>query len=490
MKPTLKLLAFDLGSSNGKTFLGSFDGSRLSLELIERFANGPISIRDELFWNVPGIYDRLANGIRWAIRNHYPIVSVGLDSFSNDFGLLDSNGHYVTQMHCYRDERTKRNENKIYERIPRKKLHALSGNQNALFGTVMQLISMRLEDQGYLLDGSGKLLFLPDLLIYFLTGKIQAEYTIASVSQMMDFSTGNWSQEILAVCDVPERIMPPITPTGSKLGRITAIPECNSIEVISVCEHDTASAFLAAPLGAESIIISSGTWSLVGLETDKPIINEETYRHNVANEGGYPGHHRLLKNVMGLWIIQQCILEYSEQGEEHSVEELMAMAEAEVPFRYLINPDDERFFSPGAMLRKIANYCQEHGQGYPTSPGQVIRCVVESLAMQYRCVIEELEAISYKKFSTINVVGGGSNNRFLNQCVASATGRRVIAGPADATVLGNMIVQLIALGELTSVEQGRILIKNSFPMQIYEPMNVPAWEVRYQEYVNSYTFQE
>lgn len=483
----LKMLAFDLGASSGKMFLSSFNGRSLSLDPIDRFSNGPVAVHDELFWNVLDIYTHCLNGIQLAVGEHGPIASMGIDSFSNDFGLLDKHGRFTTQVHCYRDGRVKRNETKIYEIISRQELHALSGNQNALFGTAMHLASMRLEDQGYLLDGAGSLLFIPDLLIYFLTGQIQAEYTIASVSQMMNFETAAWSTEILAKLGIPEHILPAIIPTGSVSGKVTALTDGPELEMISVCEHDTASAFLAAPWGDEAIIISSGTWSLVGLESKAPIINDTTYSCNIANEGGYPGHHRLLKNVMGQWIIQQCRLSFKEMGEDLSIQELMALAETEAPFRYWIYPDDERFFSPGNMPQKIGEFCEEFGQGRPLSIGRIIRCVVESLALQYRHAIEELEAVSHKALSLINIVGGGSNNRLLNQCVANATGRRVIAGPSEATALGNLLVQLIAHGEISTIEEGRTLLKNSIPVQVFDPEDSSAWEACYQEYVRSIT---
>lgn len=482
MSSPLRMLAFDLGASSGKLFLGAFDGRSLTVDPVVRFANGPVPVRGELFWNVLDIYSHCIDGLRQVIATNPPIASMGIDSFSNDFGLLDTRGRFITQVHCYRDERVKRNEEKIHALISRQTLHALSGNQNALFGTAMHLAAMRLEDQGYLLNGAGALLFVPDLLVYFLTGQIQAEYTIASVSQMMNYETSDWSPEIIKKIGVPEHILPPVVPTGSSAGVVTALESGHALEVIAVCEHDTASAFLAAPWGDESIIISSGTWSLVGLETKAPIINEATFAHNIANEGGYPGHHRLLKNVMGQWILQQCLSSFNEAGEALSIEALMALAEAEPPSTCWIYPDDERFFAPGDMPQKIGAFCDETGQRRPASIGQIARCVVESLALQYRRVIEQLEAVAQRQFALINVVGGGSNNRLLNQCVANATGRRVLVGPSEATALGNLLVQLLARGEISTVEEGRTLLKDAIPFQIVDPEEPAAWEARYQAY--------
>lgn len=357
----------------------------------------------------------------------------------------------------------------------------------------MQLASMRLENQSYLLDGAGSLLFIPDLLAYFLTGEIHSEYTISSVSQMLDFHTGTWSPEILDVFGIPSRIFPRIVQPGTRVGKITEFSDCGAakdIDVISVCEHDTASAFLAAPYGADAIIVSSGTWSLVGIETSSPIITDFTFRNNIANEGGYPGHHRLLKNVMGQWLLQECQRAYRESGNSYSIMDMMELARLAQPFQFLIDPDDERFFSPGHMPEKIVAFCSEKKQGSPVSTGEVVRCIIESLAIKYRLVIETLEAAVGRKYSVINIIGGGSNNDFLNQCVANVTGRRVLSGPEEATSLGNLLIQLIAAGELGSIAQGRELVAASFPVQAIEPQNQSEWETRYQQYITMMNVEE
>jgi sugar (pentulose or hexulose) kinase len=490
----MKMLAFDLGASAGKIFLGSFDGNSLNLNVVKRFDNNQIFVRDEIFWDVLNIFNCIKDGITYGLQKENKIISIGLDSFSNDFGLLDKDGRFISQVHCYRDRRTKRTEEKIYSMISKETLHSLCGNQNALFGTLMQLASMCVEKQFFLLKGAGSLLLLPDLLIYFLTGEIYSEYTISSVSQMMDLYKGTWSPEILEIFGIPINIMPSIVQPGTRIGKITGNSDClvngGEIEVVSVCEHDTASAFLAAPQGGDSIIISSGTWSLVGVETKAPIINDYTFHHNIANEGGFPGHHRLLKNVMGLWLIQECRRHYIQQGMEFSFEDLIRIALLEEPFKHMINPNDERFFSPGDMPEKISNFCVENRQERLESPGEIIRCVVESLALQYRLVIEELETVVNRKFSQINIVGGGSNNGFLDQCVANATGKSVYAGPIEATAIGNLVVQLFSFGEIGSAAQGRQLVRNSFSMDLYEPENIPEWEARYQEYSQMINFKK
>lgn len=480
----MNLLAFDLGASSGKMFLARFNGESLGLEVIRRFENSAVLVRDDSFWDVLRIFNDIKAGIADGLRITNQISSIGLDSFSNDFGLLDRNGHFVNQVHTYRDQRTKRNEQKIYEIMSRERIHKLSGNQIALFPTLMQLAAMQLEDQSYLLNGSCRLLFLPDLFNYFLTGFIGSEYTISSVSQMLDFDTGDWNRDILDAFGISSSLFAPILAPGSSLGKITETDLVNGreIDVIAVCEHDTASAFLAAPFGEDSIIISSGTWSLVGIEAPRHIINDYTFKHNIANEGGFPGHHRILKNVMGLWLIQECRRFYAESGQDYSFAELIDLGAKEQPFRYMINPNCEQFFSPGTMPHKVANYCADRGQGRPQTIGQIIRCIVESLALHYRLVIDELEAVSNSHYEQINIVGGGSNNHLLNQCVSDATGRRVVAGPKEATAIGNLLVQLIAQAEIATINQGREVVQKSFMMDIFEPRSRAGWDERYTAY--------
>ena len=483
----MDLLAFDLGASSGKSFLGEYHGARLTISEIDRFSHGPIDIQGELFWDVLGMFNSLRNGIRKAKTNGRIIRSIGIDSFSNDFGLLDMDGFFTNQVHCYRDERTKRNAKKIYSIISKQKLHALSGNQNALFGTFMQLASMCLENQSYLLEGAGALLFLPDLFNYFLTGEIASEYTISSVSQMFNYPMNSWSDEIIDIFAFPRKIFADIVFPGTKIGKIQSKSGLSNgnreIDVVAVCEHDTASAFLAAPYGHDAIISSSGTWSLVGTETQTPIINKYTYEHNIANEGGYTGHHRLLKNVMGLWILQECQRHLKTNGTDHSVEDLIRLAAEATPLQFLINPNDEIFFSPGNMPEKIMAYCREHGQGVPETPGEITRCIFDSLAMHYRFVIDEIEEATNRHFSTINVVGGGCQNEMLNQLTANATGRIVYAGPSEATAIGNMMVQMVSHKEIQTIEEGRQVIRNSFVIKEFEPIDQDLFSEKYREYL-------
>jgi sugar (pentulose or hexulose) kinase len=475
------MMAFDLGATSGKVFLGRFDGRSLGLEETQRFDNRVVAVNNDLYWDVLRIYANLKEGITESLLRESQITSIGLDSFSNDFGLLDRHGHFINQVFCYRDNRTQRNAEKIYAIMSKRRMHQLSGNQNALFPTLMQLASMRLEVQGFLLDGSEYLLFLPDLFNYFLTGEIGSEYTISSVSQLYDFIHGVWNREILETFQIPNNLLAPIVSSGTRLGRITdpALMDAKDVNVIAVCEHDTASAFLAAPFGDQAIIISSGTWSLVGVEASEHMINEYTFRHNIANEGGYPGHHRLLKNIMGLWLIEECRKTFIDSGIDVSISALLDMGSSEQSFRSMIFPNDERFFSPGAIPEKIKEYCLDTGQPVPDTPGQIIRCIIESLAFSYRYVIEELEHLTNYHYEKINIVGGGSNNAFLNQCVANATRKIVIAGPNEATAIGNILVQMITGKEIASIKEGRQIVERSFLLTWFHPQQTDDWNSQY-----------
>lgn len=483
----MKMLAFDLGASSGKLFLGQFDGRRLSLETVKRFDNHPILLNQELFWNALSIFESLKAGIYEACSRERGIQSIGMDSFSNDFGLLDKDGRFITQVHCYRDERTQRNLKRIFSLISKERLYHITGNQIALFSTFMQLAAMGLEQQGFLLEGAGSLLFLPDLFTYFLTGQVGSEYTISSVSQLLDMTRSAWSAEILGLLGIPLSLFPPLVMPGTTVGEVRRelLPaEAGNLEVVAVCEHDTASAFLAAPHGSQSIIISSGTWSLVGVETPGPVITDSTFRQNFANEGGYPGHHRLLKNVMGLWIIQECMAYFDRTGNPTSILDLVAQAAEARAFPFMIDPNAAQFFAPGNMPEKILDYCRQTGQPIPQTPGEITRGVLESLAFAYRNVIDDIESTLSRHFEGVNIIGGGSENHLLNQFTANACGRQVLAGPVEGAAVGNLLVQLIAHRAIANPEEGRQVVRDSFNLTRFDPQDQALWDERYEQYLH------
>lgn len=482
----MKQIAFDLGASSGKMMLGEFDGTRLKTEVIHRFDNRQINVEGDLYWNFLGIYQNLTEGLRKGCRAAGgPVTSVGMDAYCNDFGLLGKYGDLITQVRCYRDPRTARSEKEIYKILSRRQLHEMTGNQNALFNTVIQLAAMSLQGEGFLLENCETLLHIPDLMTFFLTGEKHSEYTISSVTQMFDYKTNNWHEEILKAFGIPKKILAPIIEPGTIAGTLTeyaakeiGIPR---LQVAAVGEHDTASAVAALPTNkARTAYISSGTWSLMGVETEKPIINEVTFRHNIAVEGGVEHRYRMLKNVMGLWLVQECRLDYQKQGVSYDYGELVRMAGEAPAFRSVLDPDAEEFYMPGDMLNKIRAYCDKSGQPIPETPGQFIRAIEESLAMKYRYVMEILEEILGYRIEAIHILGGGGNDHLLNQFTANACGRPVYAGPTEAALTGNFLMQLMANKEIGSLEEGREIVAASTEILPFEPEDQVLWEEKYQ----------
>lgn len=488
----MKHIAFDLGGSGGKMAVGGRQGDRLFFEEVYRFDNRQVALRGDLFWNILGIYENLQQGVRQATAQAGDCVSLGMDSFCNDFGIVDERGTLLTQMHCYRDPRAQRHQSYTYGRISRERLHELTGNQNALFNTIMQLGALLDEGKGWLLSSEHKLLLLPDLLGYWLTGRMGAEYCNASVTQLFSPYTGDWCGEILQALGIPRGLLPSIRQPGTLLGPVT--PEgcadmgVKGLEVVSVCSHDTASAVAALPSCQEDVaFISSGTWSLVGTEISAPFTNAGTLEGNFAVEGGAERSSRLLKNVMGLWILQECRRQFAREGMELSYARLVELARAEPPFRSLIDPDEPAFYAPGDMPGKIAARCRETGQPEPENPGQYTRCILESLALKYRWALERLAGLSGKRLEAIHILGGGGQNAMLNQFTANACGRPVLAGPAEAALWGNLLMQMKAYGEIASLEEGRRLLAQSCRLERYEPRDGNAWDAQYQRMVTLFT---
>jgi sugar (pentulose or hexulose) kinase len=483
------LLAFDLGGSGGKLLEGRFDGERIGLSEIVKFENRPVQIGGGLYWDMIGIYRSLLEGLQKACALS-EIHSLGIDSFSNDFGLIDRNGELLSPVRCYRDDRTVRHAGYIYSRITARRLYEITGNQNARFNTLMQLGAVRGAGQGWLLDHADKCLFVPDLLACFLTGEKTAEYTVASVSQLFSFDRQDFSGELLELLDLRRDLFGPLSMPGTGAGAVTEKlvreRELSRFTVVSICEHDTASAYIASPFDRrDRIIISSGTWSLMGCELDAPLVCEEGFRYNLANEGGYPGYHRFLRNVMGSWIIQEIRADYRAGGRDYSYADMEREAGEAAPFAFFIDVDDDRFFSPGGMPDRIRGACLERYGRAPEEPGPLLRCVYESLAMKYRYTLDLLERVTGRKFPLINIVGGGARDSLLCRFTAAACNCPVAAGPREATALGNLLVQLVAAGELSSVEQGRAMIAASFPPVFYEPRDADRWEAEYRRFLEA-----
>ncbi|RPI27173.1 MAG: rhamnulokinase [Acidobacteria bacterium] len=468
-------LAVDLGASNGRVLVGRWDGAKFELEQLHRFANGPVHILGHMYWDVLGLWSEIRTGLsKYASKYKEPPVSVGIDTWGVDFALLDRQGNLLGNPYHYRDPRTDGMPARLFNRVTAEKVFDTTGIQFMQINTLYQLFSM-VEDNHPQLQAADKLLMMPDLLHYWLTGRKSGEYTIASTSQMLDCSRRDWATGMLDRVGIPTHILPDLVGPGTSLGRL--LPEVaaetgldGSVSVIATGSHDTASAVAAVPgLDPGCAYISSGTWSLMGLEICAPVLSAEAMRLNITNEGGVAGTIRLLKNIAGLWLLQECRRRWQRDGLDISWEELLALAAKASPLRSLVDPDCPDFLIPADMPAAIQSYCRKTGQPQPEAPGEVARCCLESLALKYRHVLGRLERLSGQKISTIRIVGGGCQNRLLSQLTADACGCKVVAGPVEATALGNVMVQAISGGYLESITAGRQAIAASIPQETFEP---------------------
>ena len=469
----LRLAAVDLGAESGRVVVGTFDGGRLALEDAHRFLNVPVSLGGTLHWDLLRLFGDVLTGLRHAAAGG-PVASVGVDTWGVDFGLLDARGRLLANPVHYRDERTDGMPDLAFAIVPREEVYRATGIQLMPINTLFQLFSMA-RAQDPLLDGAERLLFMPDLIHHFLAGCAVAEYTIASTSQCLDPYSRDWARPLLERLRIPTRILPEIVTPGTVLGPLRAgIADSAGLrgtKVIAPGSHDTASAVVGAPLtpGGTTAFLSSGTWSLIGLEMAAPVVTDATLAANLTNEGGVAGTIRLLRNVMGLWLVQQCRNALWPDGGAPSYEELAALAGAAPAFSAFVDPDDERFLHHGDMPNRIRAYCRETGQPVPEDTAVLMRVILESLALRYAWAIDELVAASGHPIDALHVVGGGSSHRLLCRLTAGATGLPVRSGPVEATAIGNLAVQAIAAGELAGVAEARELVARSFSVASYEP---------------------
>ena len=489
----MKYVAFDLGASSGKLFEGVLGKRGLELTPVYSFPNGIITLKDGMYWDFMGIFREVSEGLRRAERNGR-VDAFGIDSFNNDFSLIDAAGELLMPVRSYRDPRTLRHWDEIFARVSQRDMYLYSGNQIAPFNTLMHLAAMNLNGQHFLLEHSHRLLMLPDLIGYYITGQEGIEYTLAAETELLDLRNRKWIDALFETYDVPRRLMPPLRMPGTVLGASTDAfnAQCRvaGFRFVNVCEHDTASAFVASPLGGRAALISSGTWALVGADVPAPVIDDFTYRANIANEGGPDGHHRLLRNVMGMWLIQELKRTYALDGQDFSYPEIARLALSADPFRHPIDPDDPAFYLPGDMREKIRAVSLRDNGVAPTTPAELFRCVYEALAMKYRWVIGLLERAVGREFPAINIFGGGCQDALLNRFTAAACGREVLAGPVDASAIGNIAMQMIALGELKSVEEARELVARSFPMNAFAPEDTALWNAHYDRYLERFEKQK
>jgi rhamnulokinase len=485
MSATANFLAIDLGAESGRALLGSFNGGQIELREVHRFPNAPVRAAGHLHWDVLGIWREVKEGLAKAGRESGQLESVGVDAWGVDFALLDRGGALVSNPYHYRDPRTEGMMEKAAERVPEAEIYHTTGIQFMPINTLYQLLAM---EDSPLLEAAQTLLMMPDLIGYWLTGERVCEYTDATTTQLYDANARDWAWDLMRGMGLPERLFPavvaPGTPLGSALAEVareTGVGE--RLPVTAVASHDTASAVAAVPAENENFAyISSGTWSLVGVELPEPAITPEGMQANFTNEGGFGGTTRFLKNVMGLWLLQECRRTWAREGQDYSYEDLTCLAETVPAAGSLVDPDHPIFLPPGDMPGRIRRFCGETDQSLPGEPGEVLRCVLESLALKYRWVLERAEEITGRRAEAIHVVGGGVQNTLLCQLTADATRRPVRAGPVEATALGNLMVQAYARGYLGSLEEMRAAVRNSsVGVREYQPAGSgDEWEDAYE----------
>jgi rhamnulokinase len=483
-----KFLAFDLGAESGRAIVGHLDATGLRLEGIHRFPNGPVHVLDSLHWDVLRLWTEVKRGLNLAANSYgRDLLSVGLDTWGVDFGLLDSDDTLLGNPHHYRDSRTDGMMERAFQVVPREEIYERTGIQFMQINSLYQLLAMS-QAGSPLLDAAHKFLNMPDLFNFWLSGRKVNEFTIATTSQCYDPRAGDWTRDMLETLGIPPHIFGEIVAPGTVLGdlRASVCEEAGSpaIAVVASAGHDTASAVAAVPTAtADHIYLSSGTWSLMGVENEEPVITKQSLAYDFTNEGGVNGTFRLLKNIMGLWLVQECRREWARAGTSYSYDELTRMASGAPAFGALVAVNDERFLPPGDMVSRIQTFCRATGQVVPDNRGEVIRCILESLALEYRWVAERLDELVARPLPAIHIIGGGSRNRLLNQFAANATGRTVVAGPMEATAIGNVLVQAIALGHLTDLSEARALVRRSFEVGSYEPKDLAAWDEAYEQYL-------
>lgn len=471
----ISVLSVDLGAESGRVNSVHLANGQISLRNLHRFPNQPVRVGDALHWNILSLWQEIKNGI--AKGSPLSPASIGIDTWGVDFALLDDQDHLIGNPVHYRDRRTDGMMESVLERLPKEEIFQETGIQFMQINTLYQLFSM-VSGNPSMLRAAKTFLTIPDLLNFWLTGEKACEYSNATTTQLFNPLSFSWSDRILTELEIPESIFPQIISPGTRLGEYEKLP------VIAPACHDTGSAVAAIPAEDENYIyISSGTWSLVGVEIDTPIMTSAALQANLTNEGGVNNTIRFLKNVMGLWIIQQCRSQFEADGNAYDYESLIKLADSARPFQHFINPDDSKFFHPGNHPAFIREYCKNTGQAIPETEGAVVRCALECLAFAYRKVIDDILRISGRQASCVHIVGGGSRNRLLCQMTADATGRPVVAGPVEATVLGNALAQFMALGEIESISEGRRMIAGLPEITRYYPKNSGNWQAGYEQFL-------
>jgi rhamnulokinase len=480
-------LAFDFGAESGRAVLGRLQSGILAAEEVHRFPNEPIIERDSLRWNVGRLWSEVRTSLTKVEAIH--LKSIGVDAWGVDYALLDRHGKLLHNPYHYRDRRTEGVMEEVLRKVPKEEIYRATGIQFMPINTLYQLYAERRGDPETL-AAAKHLLTIPDLFNYWLTGNIVCEFTNATTTQMVDPMTRDWARDLMERLELPSRLPAPIVEAGTMSGtlRPELAPGEQRTPVIAPACHDTGSAVAAISARDGTAFISSGTWSLVGTELDAPVITADSLRLNFTNEGGVNGTTRLLKNVMGLWMLQGCRQSWIVQGHSYEYRDLMELAVQEQTFQHFVDPDDNAFLHPPDMPEAIRTFCRRTQQRSPETPPAFVRTILESLAFKYRLILRNLEQVTGTRIEQIRVIGGGSKNHFLNQLTADATGRKVLAGPAEATALGNIAVQIVSTGGASSLAEVRTIIDRSFPTQIFEPRQTDQWDrhaERFEHYCES-----
>jgi rhamnulokinase len=475
------VLAFDLGATSGRAILGHLGGGKLELQEIHRFPNDAVKYCGELHWDVLRLWHEMQAGLHMAASQAQPLASIGVDTWGVDYALLGENGTLLANPYQYRNS-TVENMEQALAILGSERVYDETGIQFMPFNTLFQLYAAVQKTPG-LLALAKSVFTIPDLLNYWLTGVVGCEYTNATTTQFLDRRTRIWAKGLLEGLGIPTHMLANIIEPGTVLGGLRAevsqAAGVGSVPVVAPACHDTGSAVAAIRSGGDTAFLSSGTWSLLGTEVPQAVVTKQSHQFNFTNEGGVGKTYRLLKNITGLWLLEGCKKVWDQAGEKYSYADLLKLAAAEPPLRSLIDPDDRSFASPDHMPQAIAAYCARTGQPVPQTPGAYTRTVLESLAMKYRYVLEQLGALAGARFQQIRVIGGGCRNALLNQFTADATGCRVMAGPAEATALGNIAMQMVGIGAVGSIDDARDLIARSFPFEVYEPADPAPWDRAY-----------
>lgn len=480
------LLAFDLGASSGRAMLGTLENGKLELTEIHRFKNQMTKIHGHFYWNIFSLFEELKTGLRKCISEHrIQPVSIGIDTWGVDYALITADGLLAGLPFAYRDHRTDNSMDQFFKIVPKDETYWLTGIQFMQFNTLFQLFASVTQNHRAL-EIAESLLFMPDALNFLFTGKQQTEYTIASTSQLLKPGKAEWEKKLFSSAGIPDKIAGEIIMPGTIIGPVLREVQeetgCGEIPCIAVAGHDTASAIASVPAKAGNwAYLSSGTWSLLGIESPLPLVSEQTREMNFTNEGGVEGTTRFLKNIMGMWLIQEC----KRIWDANSVlgwHEIVALSNNAEPFKCLINPDDPGFLNPGDMPRAVQDFCAKTNQPVPKTKGEIARCIYDSLALKYKHTLRQIESVTGKPIERLHIIGGGAHNATMNQLTADATGIPVFAGPTEATAIGNILLQAKALGVVGSLAEIREIVRNSFEVTEYTPSPKLDWEAAFSKF--------